>query len=131
MPWRHLIFPTAADQELSFSPAPTLRFTAKKEQEQERKLLEAIQDLRLLDAASSATTTRAKTAQWVLAKTIATDLCIRHDTADAISSMPRSEEHAELPAKTPACAALRTTERLLPMSVARIPIPRDELASPA
>ncbi|KAJ1464122.1 hypothetical protein T484DRAFT_1758337, partial [Baffinella frigidus] len=112
MPWRHLIFPTAAGQEVIF-PAPNVLSAEKKEQEQERKLLEAIQDLGPLDAASSATAP-AKTAQWVLAKTIATDLCIRHDTADAISSLPRCEEHAELPAETPACAALRTTDRLLP-----------------
>ncbi|KAJ1468851.1 hypothetical protein T484DRAFT_1853890 [Baffinella frigidus] len=57
------------------------------------------------------------------------DLCIRVSSADAISSLPRSEEHAELPAETLACAALRTTERLLQMS--RAPSLRDELASPA
>ncbi|KAJ1464664.1 hypothetical protein T484DRAFT_1757932 [Baffinella frigidus] len=117
MPWRHMIFPTAAHNDIeSPAPAPSLLVAAKKE----RDLREAISRR---DAASSATMP-AKTAQWVLAETIATDLCIRYDTADAISSLPRSEDHAaELPAETPACTALRTTERLLPMSVARSPIP--------
>ncbi|KAJ1478346.1 hypothetical protein T484DRAFT_1904781 [Baffinella frigidus] len=120
MPWRHLVFPTAASHHGLVSPAPILMATARKELAQERDLLEAI---RRLDAASSATTP-SQAAQWVLAKTIAPELCVRHDTADDISSLLHSEEHAaKLPAETPACAALRTTERLLPMSVARSLIP--------
>ncbi|KAJ1491607.1 hypothetical protein T484DRAFT_1742896 [Baffinella frigidus] len=62
MPWRHLIFPTAAGQEVFFPEAPnqlsTFSAEAAKEQEQERDLLEAVafQDWGLIDAAFSATT---------------------------------------------------------------------------
>jgi hypothetical protein len=124
-----MIFP-AADAAL-VSPAPNLLSTAKKEQEQELDLLEAIQHLDI-EAASSATTpsqSRSGSAP------VAPDLCFRHEAADAISSLPRSEEHeAELPPDTPKSAARRTAEQrssrefgsMFPMSVAkrdRSPVP--------